>query len=93
MKHTTHHSAKATSPHAGGAKIAFISNFTGSTAVGKLIQKALAGTRKKLTLELGGKAANIVFANAPLDQAVEGIVGGIFFCGSPRSFSTIHEGG
>ena len=53
--------------------------FTGSTAVGKGIQKALAGTRKKLTLELGGKAANIVFADAPLDQAIEGIIGGIFF--------------
>jgi aldehyde dehydrogenase (NAD+) len=47
--------------------------------VGKKIQKALAGTKKKLTLELGGKAANIVFADAPLDQAIEGIVGGIFF--------------
>jgi aldehyde dehydrogenase (NAD+) len=53
--------------------------FTGSTDVGKRIQKALAGTKKKLTLELGGKAANIVFADAPLDQAVEGIIGGIFF--------------
>ncbi|NUP11522.1 MAG: aldehyde dehydrogenase family protein [Polyangiaceae bacterium] len=53
--------------------------FTGSTLVGKRIQKALAGTKKKLTLELGGKAANIVFDDAPLDQAVEGIVGGIYF--------------
>jgi aldehyde dehydrogenase (NAD+) len=53
--------------------------FTGSTDVGKRIQKALAGTKKKLTLELGGKAANIVFADAPLDQAVEGIIGAIFF--------------
>jgi aldehyde dehydrogenase (NAD+) len=53
--------------------------FTGSTDVGKKIQKALAGTNKKLTLELGGKAANIIFADAPLDQAVEGIIGGIFF--------------
>lgn len=53
--------------------------FTGSTAVGKQIQRALAGTRKKLTLELGGKAANIVFADAPIDQAVEGIIQGIFF--------------
>ncbi|MBI3201243.1 MAG: aldehyde dehydrogenase family protein [Myxococcales bacterium] len=53
--------------------------FTGSTDVGKRIQKALAGTGKKLTLELGGKAANIVFADAPLDQAVDGIVNGIFF--------------
>jgi aldehyde dehydrogenase (NAD+) len=53
--------------------------FTGSTEVGKLIQGSLAGTGKKLTLELGGKAANIVFEDAPLDQAVEGIVNGIFF--------------
>ncbi|MCA1191328.1 aldehyde dehydrogenase family protein [Saccharopolyspora sp. 6V] len=53
--------------------------FTGSTAVGKEIQRTLAGTGKKLTLELGGKAANIVFDDAPLDQAVEGVVGGIFF--------------
>jgi len=53
--------------------------FTGSTAVGKIIQKALAGTNKKLTLELGGKSANIVFDDAPIDQAVEGIVNGIFF--------------
>jgi aldehyde dehydrogenase (NAD+) len=53
--------------------------FTGSTDVGKLIQRELAGSGKKLTLELGGKAANIVFDDAPLDQAVEGIVNGIFF--------------
>ncbi|KOV80340.1 aldehyde dehydrogenase family protein [Nocardia sp. NRRL S-836] len=53
--------------------------FTGSTEVGKIIQGNLAGTAKKLTLELGGKAANIVFDDAPLDQAVEGIVNGIFF--------------
>ena len=53
--------------------------FTGSTGVGKSIQRSLAGTSKKLTLELGGKAANIVFDDAPLDQAVEGIVNGIFF--------------
>ncbi len=53
--------------------------FTGSTDVGKLIQRQVAGTAKKLTLELGGKAANIVFEDAPLDQAVEGIVNGIFF--------------
>ena len=53
--------------------------FTGSTEVGKLIQKAVAGTGKHLTLELGGKAANIVFDDAPLDQAVEGIVNGIYF--------------
>ena len=53
--------------------------FTGSTDVGKRIQRAVAGTTKRLTLELGGKAANIVFADAPLDQAVEGIVNGIYF--------------
>lgn len=53
--------------------------FTGSTSVGKYIQKAIAGTTKKVTLELGGKAANIIFDDAPLDQAVEGIVNGIFF--------------
>jgi aldehyde dehydrogenase (NAD+) len=53
--------------------------FTGSTAVGKIIQKAIAGTSKKATLELGGKSANIIFDDAPIDQAVEGIVNGIFF--------------
>lgn len=53
--------------------------FTGSTAVGKAIARAIAGTDKKATLELGGKAANIVFDDAPIDQAVEGIVSGIFF--------------
>ena len=53
--------------------------FTGSTEVGKAIARAVAGTRKKVTLELGGKAANIVFDDAPIDQAVEGIVNGIFF--------------
>jgi len=53
--------------------------FTGSTGVGKAIQKALASTDKKYTLELGGKAANIIFDDAPIDQAVEGIVNGIFF--------------
>jgi aldehyde dehydrogenase (NAD+) len=53
--------------------------FTGSTSVGKMIQKAVAGTGKKLTLELGGKSANIIFEDAPIDQAVEGIVNGIFF--------------
>jgi aldehyde dehydrogenase (NAD+) len=53
--------------------------FTGSTGVGKYIQKATAGTGKKLTLELGGKAANIIFADAAIDQAVEGIVNGIYF--------------
>jgi aldehyde dehydrogenase (NAD+) len=53
--------------------------FTGSTEVGKNIQRSVAATNKRLTLELGGKAANIVFDDAPLDQAVEGIVNGIFF--------------
>ena len=53
--------------------------FTGSTDVGKAIARAVAGTEKKVTLELGGKAANIVFEDAPIDQAVEGIVSGIFF--------------
>ncbi|MEZ5303340.1 MAG: aldehyde dehydrogenase family protein [Verrucomicrobiales bacterium] len=61
--------------HPGIDKIAF----TGSTEVGKKIAAAAAGTKKRLTLELGGKAANIVFADAPLDQAVEGIVSGIYF--------------
>jgi aldehyde dehydrogenase (NAD+) len=61
--------------HPGVDKIAF----TGSTEVGKQIQRSLAGTGKHLTLELGGKAANIVFDDAPLSQAVEGIVNGIFF--------------
>ena len=61
--------------HPTAAKVAF----TGSTDVGKLIMRSTAGTGKKLTLELGGKAANIVFEDAPLDQAVEGIVNGIFF--------------
>jgi aldehyde dehydrogenase (NAD+) len=53
--------------------------FTGSTAVGKFIRKTIAGTSKKLTLELGGKGANIIFEDAALDQAVEGIVNAIFF--------------
>jgi len=61
--------------HPGVDKIAF----TGSTEVGKEIQRAVAGTGRRLTLELGGKAANIVFDDAPLDQAVEGIVNGIYF--------------
>ncbi|MGB6222571.1 aldehyde dehydrogenase family protein [Haloferula sp.] len=61
--------------HPDAAKIAF----TGSTEVGKIIQRSLAGTGKKLTLELGGKAANIVFDDAPIDQAVEGVINGIFF--------------
>jgi acyl-CoA reductase-like NAD-dependent aldehyde dehydrogenase len=53
--------------------------FTGSTEVGRQIARAVAGTKKKVTLELGGKAANIVFDDAPIDQAIEGIVNGIFF--------------
>jgi aldehyde dehydrogenase (NAD+) len=53
--------------------------FTGSTAVGKHIQSQLAGTNKKLTLELGGKAAHVIFEDAPLDQAIEGVINGIFF--------------
>ncbi|MBP6335133.1 MAG: aldehyde dehydrogenase family protein [Bacteroidia bacterium] len=61
--------------HSGIDKIAF----TGSTDVGKIIQRAIAGTKKKYTLELGGKAANIIFEDAAIDQAVEGIVNGIFF--------------
>jgi aldehyde dehydrogenase (NAD+) len=61
--------------HPGIDKVAF----TGSTDVGKLIQSSLAGTGRKITLELGGKAANIIFDDAPVDQAVEGIVNGIFF--------------
>jgi aldehyde dehydrogenase (NAD+) len=61
--------------HPGIDKVAF----TGSTEVGKQIQRTLAGTGKRLTLELGGKAANVVFDDAPLSQAVEGIVNGIFF--------------
>src|ERR1700693_1166681 len=61
--------------HPGIDKVAF----TGSTGVGKKIYKGVAGTDKGLTLELGGKAANIVFDDAPLDQAVEGIVNGIYF--------------
>ncbi len=70
--------------------------FTGSTAVGKIIQKAIAGTQKKATLELGGKSANIIFEDAPIDQAVEGIVNGIFFnqghvcCAGSRLF--VQEG-
>jgi aldehyde dehydrogenase (NAD+) len=61
--------------HRGVDKVAF----TGSTEVGKLIQKAVAGSNKALTLELGGKAANVVFEDAAIDQAVEGIVNGIYF--------------
>jgi aldehyde dehydrogenase (NAD+) len=75
--------------HPGVDKIAF----TGSTDVGKAIQRRLAGTGKKLTLELGGKAANIVFDDCALDQAVEGIVNGIYFnqghvcCAGSRLFA------
>jgi aldehyde dehydrogenase (NAD+) len=61
--------------HPGIDKIAF----TGSTKVGKIIQKDLAGTDKKFTLELGGKGANIIFDDAPIDQAVEGVIDAIFF--------------
>lgn len=81
--------------HPGIRKIAF----TGSTAVGKEIASAVAGTGKHLTLELGGKAAQIVFADAPLDQALEGIVQGIYFnqghvcCAGSRLFveEEIHD--
>ncbi|MEL7499670.1 MAG: aldehyde dehydrogenase family protein [Planctomycetota bacterium] len=73
--------------------------FTGSTAVGKLIQKSIAGTKKRCTLELGGKAANIVFEDAAIDQAVEGIVNGIYFnqghvcCAGSRLFvqESVHD--
>jgi acyl-CoA reductase-like NAD-dependent aldehyde dehydrogenase len=61
--------------HEGVDKVAF----TGSTAVGRAIARAVAGTSKRVTLELGGKAANIVFEDAPIDQTIEGIVNGIFF--------------
>ncbi len=70
--------------------------FTGSTEVGKLIAKTLAGTKKKLTLELGGKAANILFEDAPIDQAIEGVIAGIYFnqghvcCAGSRLF--VQEG-
>jgi aldehyde dehydrogenase (NAD+) len=70
--------------------------FTGSTDVGKRILHAVAGTKKKLTLELGGKAANIIFEDAPIDQAVEGIISGIYFnqghvcCAGSRLF--VQEG-
>jgi aldehyde dehydrogenase (NAD+) len=73
-------------PGPGEVGMALITNpgvdkvaFTGSTEIGKKIAKGVAGTNKALTLELGGKAANIVFDDAPLDQAVEGIVNGIYF--------------
>jgi aldehyde dehydrogenase (NAD+) len=73
--------------------------FTGSTEVGKLIQKSLAPSRKRYTLELGGKAANIIFDDAPIDQAVEGIINGIFFnqghvcCAGSRLFvqESVHD--
>jgi aldehyde dehydrogenase (NAD+) len=61
--------------HPGINKIAF----TGSTEVGKLIAKSVAGTKKALTLELGGKGANIIFEDAPIDETVEGIINGIYF--------------
>ncbi|MGH2393839.1 MAG: aldehyde dehydrogenase family protein, partial [Candidatus Limnocylindria bacterium] len=61
--------------HPGVDKVAF----TGSTDVGRMIAKSVAGSSKKITLELGGKAANIIFDDAPIDQAIEGIVNGIFF--------------
>jgi aldehyde dehydrogenase (NAD+) len=66
---------KALVEHSDVDKIAF----TGSTSVGKLLTQAVAGTKKDLTLELGGKAANIIFEDAPIDQAVEGIIAGIYF--------------
>lgn len=70
--------------------------FTGSTEVGKRIQRAVAGTRKRLTLELGGKAAHIICEDAPMDQAIEGIIAGIYFnqghvcCAGSRLF--VQEG-
>ena len=66
---------KALVDHTDVDKIAF----TGSTEVGKMIQRSLAGTSTRLTLELGGKEANIIFEDAAIDQAVEGIVNGIYF--------------
>lgn len=78
--------------HPGVDKLAF----TGSTEVGKHIAKAVAGTKKKLTLELGGKAANILFEDAPIDQAIEGVIAGIYFnqghvcCAGSRLF--VQEG-
>ena len=81
--------------HPGIDKVAF----TGSTAVGKDIRRNVAGTPKRLTLELGGKSANIVLADAPLDQAIEGVVNGIYFnqghvcCAGSRLFvaESIHD--
>jgi aldehyde dehydrogenase (NAD+) len=78
--------------HPGIDKLAF----TGSTDVGKRIAQAVAGTKKKLTLELGGKAANILFEDAPVDQAIEGVIAGIYFnqghvcCAGSRLF--VQEG-
>src|SRR3989440_10807631 len=77
---------KAIVEHPDVDKIAF----TGSTSVGKILTQAVAGTKKRLTLELGGKAANIIFEDAPIDQAVEGIISGSYFnqghvgCGGSR---------
>jgi aldehyde dehydrogenase (NAD+) len=73
--------------------------FTGSTAVGKLIRQSLAGTDTSLTLELGGKAAHVIFEDSPIDQAIEGVVNGIFFnqghvcCAGSRLFvqESIHD--
>lgn len=73
--------------------------FTGSTQVGKIIQNSIAGSKKKCTLELGGKAANIIFEDATIDQAVEGIVNGIYFnqghvcCAGSRLFvqESVHD--
>ncbi|MEX0699237.1 MAG: aldehyde dehydrogenase family protein [Acidimicrobiia bacterium] len=81
--------------HPGVDKIAF----TGSTSVGKLIRNQLAGSGKRLTLELGGKAAHVIFEDAPLDQAIEGVINGIFFnqghvcCAGSRLFvqESIHD--
>jgi aldehyde dehydrogenase (NAD+) len=83
---------KALVEHPDVDKIAF----TGSTSVGKLLTQAVAGTKKRLTLELGGKAANIIFEDASIDQAVEGIIAGIYFnqghvcCAGSRLF--VQEG-
>ncbi|HUO46386.1 MAG TPA: aldehyde dehydrogenase family protein [Acidimicrobiia bacterium] len=81
--------------HPGVDKVAF----TGSTSVGKRIRQQLAGTGKRLTLELGGKAAHVIFEDAPIDQAIEGVINGIFFnqghvcCAGSRLFvqESIHD--
>lgn len=73
--------------------------FTGSTGVGKIIQRSIAGTDKTATLELGGKAANIIFEDATIDQAVEGVINGIYFnqghvcCAGSRLFvqESVHD--